>query len=422
MSDLGAYSSGLARDMFARWQPDDILPGRISSVANTFMKYTGIHYVFDNTQGAVREMLASQLGREAAAGKALGELDPHLSQMLGEYGLGEDEWDLLRAVPDLTVSEGRSYITPRDAQRVDLGEVDALLRDRGQITDDTPPDVAASLAQQFVTGLSDKLLSYYGDAADHAVVTPGVKERAMLLGATRPGSAAGELMRYVTQFKMWPTAAMSQMIGREICMSLSKKEMAANLFTMAALSSAFGYMRMSINDMALGHPPRNPLEPQTMLAGLAQGGGLGIMGDFLFGETNRMGGGLLSTAAGPVIGDADTLIKTFNRFRSDISDPSSHHKNGTFGDIWPDLAHFAVRHVPLANMLYLKGTLDYMLFYHLYEAASPGWWERTNRRLIKEQGRAMTGYVPGGSVPSGVPWLYMQNRQGQSFELAGANP
>ncbi len=35
MSNLGAYSSGLARDMFARWQPDDILPGRISSVANT---------------------------------------------------------------------------------------------------------------------------------------------------------------------------------------------------------------------------------------------------------------------------------------------------------------------------------------------------------------------------------------------------
>ncbi len=78
-----------------------------------------------------------------------------------------------------------------------------------------------------------------------------------------------------------------------------------------------------------------------------------------------------------------------------------------------------MRHVPFANMLYLKGTLDYMLFYHLYEAASPGWWERTNRRLIKEQGRAMTGYTPGGSVPSGVPWLYMQNGQGQSSGLMG---
>ncbi len=65
MSNLGAYSSGLARDMFARWQPDDILPGRISSVANTFMKFTGIYYVFDNTQGAIREMLAGRCGRQA---------------------------------------------------------------------------------------------------------------------------------------------------------------------------------------------------------------------------------------------------------------------------------------------------------------------------------------------------------------------
>jgi hypothetical protein len=37
--------------------------------------------------------------------------------------------------------------------------------------------------------------------------------------------------------------------------------------------------------------------------------------------------------------------------------------------------------------------------YHLYEAASPGWWERTNRRLAKEQGRVMTGYTPGGKIP-----------------------
>ena len=33
----------------------------------------------------------------------------------------------------------------------------------------------------------------------------------------------------------------------------------------------------------------------------------------------------------------------------------------------------------------------------------------------------MTGYTPGGSVPYGVPWLYLQNRQGQSFGLAGAS-
>ena len=71
--------------------------------------------------------------------------------------------------------------------------------------------------------------------------------------------------------------------------------------------------------------------------------------------------------------------------------------------MWPDLAHFGVRHIPFANLVYLKGALDYLVWYHLYEAASPGWWERTNRRLLREQGRTMTGYAPGQGVPW-TPW------------------
>jgi hypothetical protein len=66
---------------------------------------------------------------------------------------------------------------------------------------------------------------------------------------------------------------------------------------------------------------------------------------------------------------------------------------------WPDLVRFGIGHVPFGNLIYLKGALDYLLWYHIYEAISPGWWERTNRRLQKEQGRTMVGYTPGGSVP-----------------------
>ena len=419
MSDLGAYAAGLSRDMFYRWQPDDVIPGKVSAAANTFMKWTGIHYIFDNTQAAVREMLAHQLGRNA--GSEFGALDPNLSQMLGKYGIGQREWDLMRSAPNPTVSEGRRYMTPRDAGRIDRGQVETILRGQGRITNKTDPPVREKLIDRYITGVQDKLLSYYSDAADHSVVTPGVKERAMLLGATRPGTPAGELMRFVTQFKMWPVAAMSQVLGREIYTSLSAKDAALNIFTLAAIGASFGYLRMTIKDISTGSPPRNPLDPKTLLASLAQSGGFGILGDFLFGEVNRMGGGLLDVAAGPVIGDADQFIKIFNRFRSDVTDPSVHHKNGEFADLWPDLAHFASRHIPFANLIYLKGTLDYMLWYHLFEVASPGWWERTNRRLEKEQGRSMTGYVPGEGVPTGVPWLYMKNRMGESFGFLGQN-
>src|SRR6185312_8022354 len=114
---------------------------------------------------------------------------------------------------------------------------------------------------------------------------------------------------FVMQFKMWPLAAVNQIVGREIGYSLSRKEMASNIGWLLALSTAGGALRMSVNDLATGRPQRDYTHPMTLLAALAQGGGLGIYGDFLFGETSRMGAGLVSTTMGPVASDFDRLIK-----------------------------------------------------------------------------------------------------------------
>jgi hypothetical protein len=403
LADLGAYSNGMTREMFSRWQAEDMIPGRISALAGTFMKYTGIHWVFDHTQAAIRETAAHQLGRNV--GKSFADLDPHLAQMIGKYGIGRAEWDLLRAVPDLPTADGLAYLTPREGLRVDAGGAEALLRSRGLLGEDATTETIAKGVTALRNSLSDKLLSYYGDAAAHGVVTPGVRERAMVLGAERPGTLGAELRRFVMQFKMWPLAAANQVLGREIHMSLGARDAAWNIGTLLALTASGGYLRMVVNDLATGRPVRDVRDPRTLVAALAQGGGLGILGDFLFGEVNRMGGGLLDSFAGPVAGDADRLYQIFNRFRQDTG-AAQPHSRGRYSDIWPDLAHFAVRHIPFANLVYLKGVIDYMLWYHLYEAASPGWWERTNRRLTKEQGRAITGYTPGGGVPGGVPGVY----------------
>lgn len=405
LGDLGAYAGGLNRDIQSKWQADTPIPGKVSGMANTFMKYTGIHYVFDRTQAAVRELLSSQLGR--SAGTAFGELNANLQMILGKYGLGEKEWDLLRASPDMPTSQGRTYMTPSVAYKTDPAAIEALLRSRGELAEDAPDDMVQRGVQHFQWGLADKLSAYYSDAAAHSVVTAGVKERAFILGSSRPGSFTGELLRYLAQFKMWPLAALDQVLGREIYMSTSKGQAAFNIGTMIALSTAGGYMRMAINDAARGHPQRNPMDPRTLMAALAQGGGIGIVGDFLFGESNRMGTGPLATLAGPVLTDVGSLYGIFNRFREDSSNPDPDERAKAIQHVWPDLLRFGVSHVPFANLVYLKGALDYMLLYHMYEAASPGWWNRTSARVEKETGRTMAGYTPGGGIPYGVPGLYL---------------
>ena len=417
-SDLGSFADGIVRHDHSIIG-DDSIPGRVSNLAGKFMDYTGIHYLFDHTKAGIRDMLASNLGRNIS--KTWEELEPHLSNMLSKYGIGKDEWSLIRNLKDLPTFNGRQYLTPSSVSGVDAQGAESLLRARGTINDAEKTihtDNAGIQSEKyglktidqhvgdFRQEIADKLLSYYNDAAAHGVVQAGVREKALLLQGTKAGTGAGEMMRFLAQFKMWPVAAMHQILEREIYMSLSKSEAAWNIGKIIALGVPAGYLRMAISDMVGGRPLRDPTKPETLLAAAAQSGGLGVLGDFLFGETSRMGGGLVATLGGPVISDADFLVHIFNEW-----------KQGNAG--WPDLAHFAVRHIPFASLVYLKGALDYMLWYHLYSAASPNWWERTNRRLEKEQGRAMTGYMPGAGVPWGVPGVYLKNSSGQSSGVFG---
>lgn len=430
LADLGAFAHGLNREIFARWQAEDPIPGHISTLASRYFKYTGIHYIFDRSQAATRWMLAHQLGRYSD--REFASLGQPLSQMLAKYRIGREEWNLLRQVADLPEAEGMRFLTPDAAMRTEPAAVEALLRGRGELRVTRPeppqPDLPAPVAPEirqdyeaaaahaeeqigravrhFQWEMSDRLASYYNDAAVHAVVTPGVRERAALLGGTTPGSPLGEIGRFLFQFKMWPAAAMTQVLGRDIWLSAGRRNFAWGLGTLLSMTTLAGYFRMTVNDLALGNTPRDPRSPATLLAALSQGGGIGILGDFLFGNmrTSRFGSDLFGTLSGPVAGDASTLWNLFTRFRADSlgMNPST---RGPFHDIWPELARFGVRHIPFLNLIYVKGALDYLLWYHLYDTVDPGWWERANRRMEREQGRHMAGYLPGAGVPYGVPGI-----------------
>jgi hypothetical protein len=397
LAELGAFSDGFARDSLTELGHADDIPGTLSSIANTFFTATGIHAVYDRTQAAVRELLSFNLARNV--GKAFGDLHPRLQRMLGRYGLDEGSWDLLRTHGELTEANGYKYLTPYTAHTLDGAAAEAHLRAKGLLADDASAEDINRAVYKLRNDLTDKLATYYGDGARHAIVTPGAEQRAFVARTGKAGSWQREGAEFMAQFKMWPIAAMMQVLGREYYLSTSKFDYTQGMAMVLGMSMLGGYLRMSTADYAQGRPLRDPMDPKTLIAALAQGGGLGIWGDYVFGETNRLGGGVASTFLGPAVSDVANIITTYQRFKDDLaSDPDK-----ALEHLWPELARGAVRSVPFANLLYVKGALDYMLWYHLYEAASPGWWERTNRRLIREQGRPMTGYTPGGAIPW-TPW------------------
>jgi hypothetical protein len=259
------------------------------------------------------------------------------------------------------------------------------------------PDQIAKMRTQTRWQLADNYAAFIAHAGKEATVAAGAREKAWA-GAVLGNSPMARMMM---QFKMWPLAVINQIHGREWYAAQTRSQMGINFGSLIGLSMAGGMFRMMVRDATSGNPIRDPRDPQTMIAALMQGGGIGLAGDFAFGETNRMGGDILDTMAGPVLGDLSKLTKIFMKARDDtykLGEETVHGK-GHYQDIWPDLAHFAKGHIPLANHIALKGAMDYLVWQQLFEAVSPGYWVRMNKRIHKETGRYKSGYVPGMGPP-----------------------
>src|SRR3546814_16868336 len=106
------------------------------------------------------------------------------------------------------------------------------------------------------------------------------------------------------QFKSFSVATIQKQMGREVygrgadTLKTALRNGNGEMLGLAQLmvwTTLAGYGAMSTKDILKGRTPRNPLDPATWAAAFVQGGGAGIYGDFLLGETNRFGGGLLQT-------------------------------------------------------------------------------------------------------------------------------
>jgi hypothetical protein len=351
---LTAGVEGMQRDLLARFNPDDTLPGTLSKVAGTYFKWTGLTYLIDGQKTGASYVMSRHLGR--MIDRNFAALPEETQRSLRVYGIKPAEWEKLRQAQDPHSIDGRSFVTPDLARRM---------------TDDAiKPAAREDLAQ--------RLALMFHDIADRSIVTPGVFEKALLLGGTRPGSAAGEVLRFLAQFKTWPVAVVRQQFGREWNGGSGRTAgTIAGIVHMALAATVFGYMRMVLSDLSKGLQPRDPTSMATWGAAMAQGGGFGILGDYLFGEYSRFGHSFAESLAGPVLGTgASTIVDMWNDLKS-----------GKAKDVPPELFRTALDNMPFINMFYTRAALNYFFAYQVEEALNPGYLRRLEQRQRQQQGR-----------------------------------
>ena len=110
------------------------------------------------------------------------------------------------------------------------------------------------------------------------------------------------------------------------------------------------------------------------IAGLLQGGGLGILGDFLFTNVNRFGKGFGTTLAGPGAGlGTDAVNLTAGNLVQLLS--------GEETDFGIELTDFVARYTPGASIWYLRTALERLVTDQVRQLVDPDADQKLRRKM-----------------------------------------
>lgn len=217
--------------------------------------------------------------------RSFGQLDAPFRSLLQRYGLGETQWDRLRHL------QPESY--------------------KG--TDWLWPEIAATAGER---DLADTLMRMIVSEADYAVPVPDLRTRSALNSNRKKGTWIGEVIRTGFLFKGFPLTIIN-MHGRRMLdqgMGVSGAAAMANAFvwryglSLLGMTTLGGAVSLQLKEIAKGRDPMPMNTARFWGAALAQGGGLGIIGDFLYAMQDRFGGGLATALTGPGVSTANNTI------------------------------------------------------------------------------------------------------------------
>jgi hypothetical protein len=203
-------------------------------------------------------------------GKSFDELDDAVRRSFDTYGIDSSDWDKFR----------KSKTLDHDGAKF------------------------ADLTQEGGDKFSQMILT----EMDFAVPTPDARVRAITTGGSGRATVGGQALRSVMMLKSFPITIATTHFYRAAYQATGL-EKAAYAGTLLATTSVLGGIALQAKDIAAGREPR-PADEKFLAAAFAQGGGLGIFGDFLFSDVNRFGGGISQTITGPTGELFDTTVNT----------------------------------------------------------------------------------------------------------------
>lgn len=374
-SSLGVTFKSIIEDISRIGYADDNGPGTLSKMANLYFKYNGLNWWTETLTAAGIRGLSNLYALERKL--TFDQLNNQQRLTLNQFNIDSDKWDMARQTAE-KAADGKEYIMP----------------DR---IGDLPDQVFAEYLQKKGIKPNERLIkeekkkielewvTFFSENSRVAVLQPDALTRSMMQRGFKKGSLEREVLDFLGQYKSFPMAFVQKVMGREVygrganSVSEAMRNKNGELFGLAnvfLISTIFGYASMNLKAILAGKSPRNPDSGfdyyKLVMAAMAQGGGAGLYGDFLFGEMkSRYGAGPLDSLLGPTFGKLSSVADLFGRV-----------KNGD--DLAASTFKFAMSNVPGNNLWWAKIPLDYAITYRVQEMLNPGALKRMEQRIKKE--------------------------------------
>jgi hypothetical protein len=366
LNGIGIIAESWNGTMFKRLNPGETLDGRMSQIANTLFKVSGMDWVNDVNRASFGALTSHLLANNRKV--SWEKLGKDLQRELGRFNITGEKWNLIRKTAKQS-DDGKWWVSPDYVKNIDndlIKKTFKLKSDR-QVAD-------------FKHNMEIELASYFQGQVDDAIFMPGVKETFTQTAGKKRGTTVGEIARFFMQFKSFPLMAVKKGIYRT-----AKTKGIPAMANLILWTTGMGYLAGTAKDLVAGKKPKDPIVwtkkdgwreegIKTWAAAFAQGGSLGIYADFLTNARSKYGGTVISTSLGPTADLATQLIDTF------IGKP----KEGNFDKIPKDTLRILKQNLPYQNLWYTRLLLDHYIMNGLQEAINPGYTERKENWAKKE--------------------------------------
>ena len=292
---LGFIVDNTIYDMSARHQVGDNLSKGWSSTQRTFFKYNALAWWTNTLKEGSMLGMANYFARQKNL--EFGKLNKQLQELFSMYDIDATKWDVIRKTAMEKADDGMEFINIGMLDQITDADMKKILN-----LDKVTESQLRIEKDKFKASVSGMLL----DRSIYAVIEPDARLKGNMTRGILAGTPEGEAIRFMGQFKAFPFAIMTKVLGRELSYfkgpNVTKADMGRGFVGIVALmvtQGFLGYVSMTLKDLLKGRGPRDPNNFKTIMASFLQGGGLGIYGDVLFKEV-RGGMDIASALAGPV--------------------------------------------------------------------------------------------------------------------------